>query len=91
MREIKIGGKTRCVACGEEFNITEKTFVLTLGNEIVICPYCNKSADVFEYLYENEPKPIIERQEVGRFCGRWALRVEYTVGDKKRHLVAWLT
>lgn len=92
MSEIKIGDKVRCVACEKEFEITKETFILTLENEIVICPYCQKSADVFEYLlYTGDPKPVIESCDVGRFYGRWVLEVEFTVGGEKRHFVGWLT
>lgn len=90
MREVKIGDKTHCVECGQEVVITEKTFVLTPESEIVICPHCGKSADVFKYLHESDPKPIIEQQEIIRFCGRWVLKLEYTLGDQKRYAVLWL-
>ncbi len=92
MAEIKIGDKLHCIACGEEFECTNETFVLTPQNEVVICPHCNKAADSFEYLFaqlkQEKPKPVITGCDVELFGGDWVIKVEFTVGGEEKILAA---
>lgn len=92
MAEIKLGDRVHCVACGEEFELTSETFVLTPQKEVVICPHCNNAADSFEYLFAqlkpNKPKPVITGCEVTSFGNDWVLYVHFTVGGKKRTFAA---
>lgn len=61
---IKHGDKVRCLTCGEEFEITEKTFQLTPENEEIVCPHCKGVLDVVEYMLQSidDPRPIIKKK-----------------------------
>lgn len=57
IREIQIGDKFKCLNCGKEIILNNKTYIFDSEVEYIKCPHCKKTYDVqYYHLYGEKVK-----------------------------------